>query len=106
MFSPLFSLTASTHVNFASVVTYYGHFELVIVGGQVCTHKNLGILGGKKKKNLKESIKNALPSTWMRALGWRFLQLKQNKYTHDEWATGSLQKKKWDFWEKLFCGDV
>lgn len=104
MFSPLFSLTASTHVNFASVVTYYGHFELVIVGGQVCTHKNLGILGGKK--NLKESIKNALPSTWMRALGWRFLQLKQNKYTHDEWATGSLQKKKWDFWEKLFYGDV
>lgn len=70
MFSPLFSLTASTHVNFASVVTYYGHFELVIVGRQVCTHKNLGILGEKKKKkNLKESIKNALPSTWMRALG-------------------------------------
>lgn len=49
MFAPFFSLTASTHVNFASAVTYYGHFELVIVGGQVCTHKNLGIFGENKK---------------------------------------------------------
>lgn len=61
MFSPLFSLTASTHVNFASVVTYYGHFELVIVGGQVCTQKNLGILGGKKKKTLKNQSKMHYP---------------------------------------------
>ena len=36
---------------FASVVTYSDHFELARVGGQVCTHKNLGIWPKKPLKN-------------------------------------------------------
>lgn len=102
VFPPIFSLTASAHVNLVSVITDFGHFELVIEGGQFWTQKK-----GNLTKNLKNQSKMRNPPLgwWL----WDYDSLNSNKKNIamiSEQLAVSRMEEKWNFWEKSFYRDV